>query len=82
MFPPAVCTSTGTEIAYPLSSTTKMTGSFLIGGGVQRLPEFAFAGGAVAERDVGDFVAVERDVLELRGSRPAAFLADFGWLRK
>ena len=28
MFPPAVCTSTGTEMAYPLSSTTNMTGSF------------------------------------------------------
>ena len=27
MFPPAVCTSTGTEIAYPLSSTQKITGS-------------------------------------------------------
>ena len=27
-FPPAVCTSTGTEIAYSLSSMTKRTGSF------------------------------------------------------
>ena len=26
--PPAVCTSTGTEMAYSLSSTTKTTGSF------------------------------------------------------
>ena len=34
-------------------------------GGVHRLPEFAFAGGAVAERDVGDFIALEADVLEL-----------------
>ncbi len=45
-----------------------------VGGGVQRLPEFAFAGGAVAERDVGDFVALELDVLEL------AVIA-FGFLR-
>ena len=28
VFPPAVWTSTGTEIAYPLSSTQKITGSF------------------------------------------------------
>ena len=28
MLPPAVCTSTGTEMAYSLSSTTKRTGSF------------------------------------------------------
>jgi len=27
MLPPAVCTSTGTEIAYPLSCTQKITGS-------------------------------------------------------
>ena len=37
----------------------------VVGGGVQRLPEFAFAGGAVAERDVGDFIAPELDILEL-----------------
>src|ERR1017187_4488460 len=36
-----------------------------VGGSVQRLPELAFAGGAVAERDVSDFVALELDVLEL-----------------
>ena len=49
-------------------------GQAAVGGGVQRLPEFAFAGGAVAERDVGDFVALELDVLEL------AVIA-FGFLR-
>ena len=36
-----------------------------IGRGIQRLPEFAFAGGAVAERDVSDFIAMELDILEL-----------------
>src|SRR2546430_7330971 len=36
-----------------------------IGCGVHRLPEFAFAGRAVAERDVGDFVTLELDILEL-----------------
>ncbi len=30
MLPPAVCTSIGTEIAYPLSSTRKMTGSLSV----------------------------------------------------
>src|SRR3984893_4999504 len=35
------------------------------GCGVQRLPEFAFAGSAVAERDVGDLGALELDILEL-----------------
>src|SRR5437763_12982592 len=33
-------------------------------GRIHRLPEFAFAAGAVAKRDVGDFVAVELDVFE------------------
>src|SRR6202047_2821993 len=36
-----------------------------VGCTVQRLPEFAFTGGAVAERDVGDLVALELDILEL-----------------
>ena len=37
---------------------------FLVGGGVKGFPEFAFAGGAVAQGNVGDFVAAERDVFE------------------
>src|SRR5277367_3472459 len=36
-----------------------------VGGGVHRLPEFAFAGSAIAERNVGDFVAMKLNVLEL-----------------
>ena len=36
-----------------------------IGGGVQGLPKFAFAGSAFAERNVGNLVAVELDVFEL-----------------
>src|ERR1700674_2813939 len=43
----------------------KNYGQAEVGCGVQRLPEFAFAGGAVSERDVGDFVALELDILEL-----------------
>src|ERR1035438_2304255 len=34
-----------------------------VGSGIERLPEFAFARGAIAERDVGDFVTVELDIL-------------------
>ena len=40
-------------------------------GGVHRLPEFAFAGGAVAERNVGDFIALKADILELAVVRGA-----------
>ena len=36
-----------------------------VGGGVQRLPELALAGGAFAQGNVGDLVAVEFDVFEL-----------------
>src|SRR5580700_8760199 len=36
-----------------------------VGCTVQRLPEFALARRAVAERNVGDFVALELDILEL-----------------
>ncbi len=36
-----------------------------VGSRVQRLPEFAFAGGAVPERDISDFIALELDILEL-----------------
>src|SRR6202165_5893657 len=36
-----------------------------VGCGIQRLPEFAFAGRTVAERDVGDLVALELDILKL-----------------
>src|SRR5437867_1371720 len=32
---------------------------------VHRFPKFAFTGGAVAERDVGDLVAMELDIFEL-----------------
>ena len=77
MFPPAVCTSTGTEIAYPLSSTTKMMGSRAVGCGVQCLPELTLAGGAIAQRNVGDFVAVEFDVFEL----PVVARGFFGGVR-
>src|ERR1035438_6070071 len=40
-------------------------GQTAVGSGVERLPEFTFAGSAIAERDVGDFVAVELNVFEL-----------------
>src|SRR5437879_13212347 len=33
--------------------------------GVHRFPKFAFAGSAVAKRDVGDLVAMELDIFEL-----------------
>src|ERR1700722_11063838 len=36
-----------------------------VGSRVQSLPKFAFAGGAVAERDVCDFIALKLNVLEL-----------------
>ena len=42
-------------------------------GGVHRLPELAFARSAVAERDVGDLIALETDVLEL------AIIGKLGW---
>src|SRR3954453_22522617 len=35
-----------------------------IGGRIHRLPEFAFTGSAVAERDVGDLIAVELYILD------------------
>src|SRR5689334_1741329 len=38
---------------------------FSIGGSVHRLPEFTFAGGAIAERDVREFVAGKFHVFEL-----------------
>ena len=40
-------------------------GEAVVGGGVEGLPEFAFAGGAVAEGNVADFVAAELDIFEL-----------------
>ena len=40
-------------------------GELEIGGDADGFPELAFAGGAIAEGDVDDFVAVEVDVLEL-----------------
>ena len=36
-----------------------------VGGGVERLPELAFTGGAIAQGNVGDLVPVEFDVFEL-----------------
>src|SRR5208282_2405033 len=36
-----------------------------VGGRIQRLPEFAFAGGAVAEGNVSDLVAAKLNILEL-----------------
>ncbi len=36
-----------------------------VGSRIQRLPEFAFAGRPVAERDVGDLIALELNILEL-----------------
>src|ERR1039458_4326674 len=33
--------------------------------GVHRFPELAFAGGAVTQRNIGDFVAAEGHILEL-----------------
>ena len=48
-----------------------------VGGGVQRLPEFAFAGRAIAERNVSDFIALKLDVLEL-AVIAVGFLASLG----
>src|ERR1700722_1816098 len=39
--------------------------------GIHRFPELAFAAGAVAERNIGDFVAMERHVFELAVVRSA-----------
>ena len=56
------------------------------GRGVHRLPELAFAGSAIAQRNVSDFIALKANVLELpvismepgRKSEPGApFLASF-----
>ena len=46
---------------------------FGVAGGVERLPEFALAGGAFADRDVDDFVAVELDVFVVAIVVPSAF---------
>ena len=56
--PPAVFTSTGTEMAYLLSCDQEDDGQLEVAGGVERLPELALAGGAVAGGAVDDFVAL------------------------
>ncbi len=50
-------------------------------GGVQRLPELAFTGGAVAAGDEDDFVAVESHILEL-AVVAGHFLGGFGMAAK
>src|SRR5206468_1059715 len=35
-----------------------------VGSGIHRLPEFAFTGSAITERNVGDFIAMELHILE------------------
>ena len=44
---------------------TKDNGQLGQRGGVHRLPELALTGGAVSQRNVGDFIALESDVLEV-----------------
>jgi hypothetical protein len=65
MLPPAVPTSTGTEMAYSLSSMRNRTGSFRLEAEFSDFPELAFAGGAIAAGDVDNFVAVKSHILEL-----------------
>src|SRR5579864_9288459 len=54
-------------------------GQLPVGSGVERLPEFPFAGGAIAERDVGDLVAPEADILKL-AVIPARLLGGIGMI--
>src|ERR1700722_581949 len=57
------------------------------GGGVHRLPELAFAGGAIAQRNVSYFVALKRNILELavideRAGWPILRVFCEGWERR
>src|SRR4051812_34892791 len=53
----------------------KDDGELAEGGGVHRLPEFAFARSAVTEGDVGDFIILDSNVLK------AALIDILGWRR-
>ncbi len=65
MLPPAVPTSTGTEMAYSLSSIRYNIGSFRFDAVFSDYPELAFAGGSIAAGNINHLVAVELYVLEL-----------------
>ena len=59
MLPPGVCTSTGTEIAYSLSSMRKTTGSRRLHAVFRRLPELALRRCPVPPADYHDLIVVE-----------------------
>src|ERR1700758_2300751 len=54
-------------------------GQLPVGSGVERLPEFPFAGSAIAEGDIGDLVASKADILEL-AVIPAPLLGGIGMI--
>ena len=66
MLPPAVLHFDRNRDGVLVVFDQNSTGSLQVGGGVQRLPELAFAGGAVAAGDVDDFVAVKLTSLNWR----------------
>ena len=66
IFPPAVWTSTGNGDGVLVVFNDEEQRQLHVGGEVQRFPEFTFAGGAVAEGDVGDFIAMKDTSLNWR----------------
>ena len=63
MLPPGVCVSTGTEMAYALSSTRKITGRRFKQAVPKGLEEFAFAGHALAAGNQHHLVTLVADEL-------------------